>query len=92
MACVAKILYHVEMSGQANLVRMDWEEPPPIEHLVEFEEAIRRAVSEWEFEPAIRIVPETQDDGSIEPVVTPLPQALHAFIRFRVENGTPIVE
>ena len=92
VACVARILYHVEMSGEATLVRLEWDEPPPVEHLVDFEEAIGAAVAEWKFHAAFRIIPETQDDGSIEPVQKLLPKALHALIRFRVENGAPIVE
>jgi len=92
VACVARILYHVETSGQATLVRLEWKEPPPTEYLIMFEEAIRTAISQWAFHPAIRIVPERQDDDSIEAVQTPVPKALHALIRFRVENGKAVVE
>jgi len=92
VACEARILYHVDTSGKATLVRLEWKEPPPTDQLTIFEEAIRTAVSEWTFHPAFRIVPKTQDDGSIEPVQTPLPKASHAFIRFRVEDGQAIVE
>ena len=90
VACVARILYHVEISGQATLVRLEWDDPPPAEYVTEFEEAIRTAISQWSFIPAVRIVSKTQDDGSI--VRTPVPKAQHALIRFRVEDGKAIVE
>ncbi len=92
MACVARILYHVERTGEPRLVKLEWDEPPPDEHAAAFEEAIRTAMSGWSFTPAVRIVGKRQEDGSIEPERTPIPQAQHAFIRFRVEDGEAIVE
>jgi hypothetical protein len=92
VACVARILYHVETSGRATLVRLEWAEPPPTQHLEAFEESIRNAVSEWTFHPAVRIEREQRADGSIEGVTTSQPKALHAFVRFRVEDGKAIVE
>ena len=92
VACVARILYHVDTAGRATLVRLEWVEPPPAEHVRAFEEALRTALSDWRFEPAVRVVPEKRSDGSIEPLQTPVPAAQHAFVRFRVENGQAIVE
>ena len=92
VACVARILYHVETSGHATLVQLEWVEPPPAEYVTDFEEAIRTGVSEWRYWPAVRVVPERQADGSIEPVRTPVPRAQHALIRFRVEDGKAVVE
>ena len=82
----------VTASGQATLVRLEWDEPPPAAYVSEFEEAIRTAISQWSFIPAVRIVPKTRADDSIEFNRTPIPNAQHAFIRFRVEDGKAIVE
>jgi hypothetical protein len=92
IACVARVLYHVETSGNATLVRLAWVEPPPAEHIADFEEAIGTGISKWRFIPALRVVPEKQTDGSIEPMETPVPTAQHAFVRFRVEDGKAVVE
>jgi len=92
VSCVARILYHVETSGRATLVRLEWVEPPPAEHVAAFEDAVRTSVSRWRFESAVRVVPEKLADGSIEPRRTPVPTAQHAFISFRVEDGRAVVE
>ena len=92
VACVARVLYHVETTGQATLVRLEWDQPPPSKYLGEFEQAIEAAVLKWSYAPAVEIVGEKQDDGSVELVRTPVPSAQRAFIRFRVENGKAVVE
>ncbi len=92
VACVARILYHVETTGEARLVRLEWDEAPPQAHVAVFEDAVRTALSRWSFTPAVRIVPKRMEDGSIEPRRTPVPNAQHALIRFRVEDGKAIVE
>jgi hypothetical protein len=92
VSCVAEILYHVETSGQATLVRLGWVEPPPRTHVAAFEDTIRTVMVDWLFKPAERVEPEQRPDGTIEPIRTPVPVAQHAYIRFRVENGTPVVD
>lgn len=92
VACTARILYHVEVSGRATLIRLEWDVPPPPVHLGAFEKAITDAVAGWAFNAAFRIIPETRDDGSIEPRHQPIPQAQHALVRFRVEDGQAVVE
>ncbi len=92
MACTARILYHVEVSGQATLIRLEWDVAPPPGHLEAFEDSITDAVDGWEFTAAFRIIREARDDGSIEPRIQPIPQAQHALVRFRVEDGKAVVE
>jgi len=92
VACTARILYHVEVSGQATLVRVEWDVAPPSIHLGAFENSIADAVASWSFTAADRIIPEMQEDGSIESQIQPVPQAQHALIRFRVEDGKAVVE
>jgi len=92
VTCVARILYHIEVSGQATLVRLEWDIAPPADHLEAFEKSIVDAVALWAFHAAYRIIPETRDDGSIEPRNQSIPQAQHALVRFRVEDGKPVVE
>jgi len=92
IACVAQLLYHIETDGTAKLVRLEWEDPPPPEHLTEFEETIRAAVSEWAYIPAIRLVPTKMPDGSTVTERRPVPKARHAVVRFRVVNGEGVAE
>jgi hypothetical protein len=92
IACVAELLYHVEIDGTARLVRLEWQEPPPDEHLPEFEDTIRIAVADWEYTPALRLVPQKLPDGSTRIDHQPVPKARHAVVRFRVVNGKGVVE
>ncbi len=92
VACTARILYHVEVSGTATLIRVGWDVAPPPVHLDAFEKSLADAVARWAFNAAYRIIPETRDDGSIETRHQPIPQAHHALVRFRVEDGQAVVE
>lgn len=91
IACTAYLLYHTEMDGSASFVRIDWTLPPPDGHIASFEAAIERAVEEWEFDPAFKIIPTEMDDGAIEPVRKTIRFAGRAIIRFMVVDGVGIV-
>ena len=90
--CTARLLYHIQTDGSATLVRLEWEVPPPPEHLTRFEEKIQEAVASWEFIPAKKWVPTKMHDGSTTTVPHPIPKAERAVVRFRVEDGAGVVE
>lgn len=92
VACSAKLLYHIQTDGSAWLVRLEWAVPPPQDHRDSFEEALSEAVAEWRFTPARELAPKKMPDGSIEPEPRPIPTAVNAIIRFRMEEGKPVVE
>jgi hypothetical protein len=90
--CEARLLYHIETDGTARLVRLEWDLPPPDERRDAFESAIRNAVAGWEFVPSQRWTPVETEDGSTRRRPKPIPKAGRALVRFRVVDGTPIVE
>lgn len=92
VACVARILYHIETTGSATLIRLEWEAPPPDQHREAFETSIEEALSRWEFKPAMKIRGKKLPDGSTVADQRLIPKASYAIIRFRVEDGRGIVE
>ncbi len=92
VTCTARLLYHIQTDGSATLVLLEWDVPPPDEHLKAFEKAIKEAVGGWEFTPARRYVSTKMPDTSIRLVPKTIPKAGRALIRFRVEKGRAVVE
>ena len=92
VACSARVLYHIETSGSATLVRLEWDAPPPEQHREAFELAIQEAMAEWEFQPAMRVRGKKLPDGSTVPETRLVPKASYAVIRFRVVEGRGVVE
>jgi len=92
VTCVGRILYHVEVDGSATLVRLNWDVAPPDRFMAAFELAIRAAIDDWEFRPAVQVTPEKHPDGTVTPQNKFVPKARYAVIRFRVEQGQGVVE
>lgn len=92
VACTARVLFHVEPDGSVRLVRLEWDIPPPDEHVEAFESVIREVIPRWDYVPATRIEPRERPDGSIESKFRKIPKAQHSRIRFRVERGRGVVE
>jgi hypothetical protein len=62
--CTARILYHIQTDGSAELVRLQWEPPPPSVHLEVFEAAIHEAIAGWAFVPGQQLAPWERPDGA----------------------------
>ena len=92
IACTARLLYHIETGGNASLVRLQWDDPPPPEHTNAFAASIESAMATWEFEPARRWILRTQPDGTEKREMQVIPKSGRALIRFRVDNGRPVVD
>ena len=92
VACTARLLYHIETDGSASLVRLEWDEPPPPEHTDAFVSAIDAAMARWEFEPGRRWIKRTQPDGTSKREMQLIPKSGRALIRFRVDDGKPVVD
>ena len=56
---MAKMLNHVQTAGAVNPVRLESKDPPAEELADRFEEEIRKAMREWRYVPANKIVPGT---------------------------------
>lgn len=91
VACRASILYHVQTDGSARLVRLEWEAAPPESYRGAFESAIRAAVETWRFEPAYQLVFTERPEGPVYEKRR-VPHAAGARLRFRVEDGKPVVD
>lgn len=92
VACVARLLYHILKDGSVTLVRLEWDEPPPPEHLAAFEAQIREAMLGWRFIPSRKWVRTTLENGSIRAIPQAIPKAERAIVRFRVGRGRGVVE
>lgn len=92
VSCAARLLYHIQKDGRVTLVRLEWDDPPPVEHQQRFEESIQAAMAEWRFVPAVKIVSTELADGSLDLTRQPIPKAERAIVRFRVQDGRGVVE
>jgi len=92
VSCTARLLYHIQTDGSAELVSLEWELAPPGEHREAFEPAILAAVGTWEFAPAYQLRLRIQPDESAHFEKRPIPKAAHALVRFQVEDGQPVVQ
>lgn len=90
--CRARVLYHILPDGHGKLVSLEWEAPPPPEHVEAFETALRAAVAAWTFEPAVVLKRKALPDGSYRWEEQRIPVAEYARVRFRVVDGVPVVE
>lgn len=92
VTCTARLLYHIQTDGSADLIRLEWDAAPPEQHVAAFEASIDRTVETWKFVPAIRLIPRQASDGGQTYESKVIPKAGRALIRFRVEEGKPVVE
>jgi len=92
VACAARLLYHILTDGSVALVRLEWEEPPPLEVQAAFEESIQEAIAGWRYNPGRKWIPTKLEDGSTTTVPQSIPKAERALVTFRVEGGQGIVE
>ena len=92
IACVVRLLYHIQPDGSVNLVRLEWDDHPPPDHEAAFEASIRDAISHWRYTPGKKWVPTKMEDGSTTTVPQAIPKSERAIVRFRVKNGQGIVE